>query len=124
MEVEKNSAPDSGATEIAFFDVETTVPSSRGSGYALLEFGAVLVCPRRLVEVGSYSTLIRPADPSAISAASVRCNGITPDVIANAPSFGDVADTVFAILHGRNRFLLLPPFFHALRTKFSGIKWS
>ncbi|XP_020104184.1 protein NEN1-like [Ananas comosus] len=101
MEVEKNSAPDSGATEIAFFDVETTVPSSRGSGYALLEFGAVLVCPRRLVEVGSYSTLIRPADPSAISAASVRCNGITPDVIANAPSFGDVADTVFAILHGR-----------------------
>ncbi|XP_072978079.1 protein NEN1 [Typha angustifolia] len=100
MEKEKGSVPEAGGPEIAFFDVETTVPRS-GSSYALLEFGAVLVCPRRLVEVGSYSTLIRPGDLAAISANSVRCNGITRDAVASAPSFVDVADVVFTILHGR-----------------------
>ncbi|CAD6212567.1 unnamed protein product [Miscanthus lutarioriparius] len=75
--------PGEGAPEIAFFDVETSVPQRAGQGYALLEFGAILVCPRRLVEVASYATLVRPADPvSAVSAASVRCNGITRDAVS------------------------------------------
>ncbi|KAG0492612.1 hypothetical protein HPP92_006010 [Vanilla planifolia] len=95
-------------TLIAFFDVETTVPSSScnssgggGVGYFLLEFGAILVCPRRLVEVDSFSTLVRPSDLNAISSLSVRCNGITRDSVASAPSFGDVADKIFSILHGK-----------------------
>ncbi|KAG1358886.1 protein NEN1 [Cocos nucifera] len=88
-----------GRDEIAFFDVETTVPRPRGrTGYSLLEFGAILVHPRQLVEVGSYSTVIRPADPSATS---VRSNGINPETVASAPSFPEVADQIFAILHGR-----------------------
>ncbi|KAL5202959.1 hypothetical protein ABZP36_013911 [Zizania latifolia] len=50
-----------GAPEMVFFDVETTAPSS--SPERLLEFGAIVVCPCKLVE--------------------------------------DVADHIFAVLHGR-----------------------
>ena len=94
-----------GGPEIAFFDVETSVPQRAGQGYALLEFGAILVCPRRLVEVASYATLVRPADPvSAVSAASVRCNGITRDAVSGAPPFRDVADAIYNLLNGELLF--------------------
>ena len=86
--------------EIAFFDLETSVPQRPGQGYALLEFGAILVCPQRLVEVASYATLVRPADLGVVSAATVRCNGITRDAIAAAPPFLAVEDAVYDILHG------------------------
>ncbi|CAL1411848.1 unnamed protein product [Linum trigynum] len=88
-------------SEIAFFDVETTVPTRTGQGFALLEFGAILVCPKTLVELHNYSTLICPSNPSLISTLSVRCNGITREAVTTAPSFSDIADTVFDILHGR-----------------------
>lgn len=88
-------------SEIVFFDVETTIPTRTGQKYALLEFGAILVCPRKLVEQHSYSTLVRPSDLSLISTLSVRCNGITRDAVISAPSFTDIADKVFDILHGR-----------------------
>ncbi|CAL4923684.1 unnamed protein product [Urochloa decumbens] len=84
---------------IAFFDVETSVlPAGR---CVLLEFGAVVVCPRTLVEVSSFSTFVRPADPdAAVLATTARCNGITRDAIATAPPFRDVADIIYGILHG------------------------
>ncbi|KAL0342588.1 UNVERIFIED_CONTAM: protein NEN1 [Sesamum calycinum] len=88
-------------SEIAFFDVETTVPFRPGQGFAILEFGAVLVCPRKLVELRSYSTLVRPTDLSLISSLSVRCNGITKDAVVAAPTFADIADVVYDLLHGR-----------------------
>ncbi|CAM0878621.1 unnamed protein product [Alopecurus aequalis] len=84
--------------EIAFFDLETSVPQRAGQGYALLEFGAILVCPRRLVEVACYATLVRPTDLGVVS---TRCNGITRDAVAAAPSFLAVADAVYDLLHGR-----------------------
>ncbi|CAM0958612.1 unnamed protein product [Alopecurus aequalis] len=87
--------------EIAFFDLETSVPQRPGQGYALLEFGAILVCPRRLVEVACYATLVRPADLAVVSAATTRCNGITRDAVAAAPPFTAVADAVYDLLHGR-----------------------
>lgn len=87
-------------SEIVFFDVETTIPTRTGQKYALLEFGAILVCPRKLVEQHSYSTLVRPSDLSLISTLSVRCNGITRDAVTSAPSFADIADKVFDVLHG------------------------
>ncbi|KAK8971399.1 hypothetical protein KSP40_PGU007733 [Platanthera guangdongensis] len=103
---DRDGQEDDGAM-IAFFDVETTVPSGSGrgggggGGYSLLEFGAILVCPRRLIEVENFSTLIRPSDLNTISSLSIRCNGITRDSVTAAPSFGDVAHKVFSILHGR-----------------------
>lgn len=87
--------------EIAFFDVETTVPTRPGQGFAILEFGSILVCPRKLIELESYSTLVRPADLNSISSLSVRCNGITRDAVIAAPTFDKIADRVFDILHGR-----------------------
>ncbi|KAL5746793.1 hypothetical protein ACOSQ2_024090 [Xanthoceras sorbifolium] len=88
-------------SEIAFFDVETTIPNRQGQGFALLEFGSILVCPKKLEELYSYSTLVRPTDPSLISSLSVRCNGITPDTVVSAPTFAEIADKVYDILHGR-----------------------
>ncbi|XP_024044948.1 protein NEN1-like isoform X2 [Citrus sinensis] len=87
--------------EIAFFDVETAFPNPPGQRIAILEFGAILVCPKTLEELQPYSTLVRPADPSLISSLPERSNGITPDAVASAPPFADIADTVFDILHGR-----------------------
>jgi DNA polymerase III epsilon subunit-like protein len=81
-------------SEIVFFDVETTAPSPNGQWW-LLEFGAILVCPRKLVEVGSYDTLIRPGDLSAVSR---RFTDV--EAIASAPTFRDVADKIFDILDG------------------------
>ncbi|KAA8540986.1 hypothetical protein F0562_024876 [Nyssa sinensis] len=88
-------------SEIAFFDVETTVPTRPGQGFAILEFGAILVCPRKLVELESYSTLVRPIELSLISTLSVRCNGITKDAVISSPTFAEIADRVYDILHGR-----------------------
>ncbi|GER41978.1 ribulose-phosphate 3-epimerase [Striga asiatica] len=102
LKLEKGMAVTGGdRSEIAFFDVETTVPTRTGQGYAILEFGAILVCPRKLVELRSYSTLVRPADLTRITSLSVRCNGITRDDVVSAPSFAEVADLVYDLLHGR-----------------------
>ncbi|KAI3412417.1 Exonuclease domain-containing protein [Psidium guajava] len=92
---------DDARSEIAFFDVETTVPTRSGQRFAILEFGSILVCPRKLVELESYSTLVRPSDLSLISSLSVRCNGINPDAVVSAPTFAEIADKVHDILHGR-----------------------
>ncbi|KAG2679313.1 hypothetical protein I3843_11G046600 [Carya illinoinensis] len=88
-------------SEIVFFDLETTVPTRAGQGFAILEFGAILVCPRKLEELDHYSTLVRPSDLSLISSLSVRCNGITHDKVVSSPTFRDIADRVHDILHGR-----------------------
>lgn len=87
-------------SEIAFFDVETTVPTRQGQKFSILEFGAILVCPKKLVELESYSTLVKPSDLSLISSLSVRCNGITRDAVISSPTFAQIADRVYDILHG------------------------
>ncbi|KAF5734681.1 hypothetical protein HS088_TW15G00173 [Tripterygium wilfordii] len=87
-------------SEIAFFDVETTMPKAN-QGCAILEFGAILVCPMKLEELYKYSSLVRPADPSLIYSLSPRSNGITPDAIASAPYFAEISNAVYDLLHGR-----------------------
>ncbi|KAL5725866.1 hypothetical protein ACHQM5_008958 [Ranunculus cassubicifolius] len=88
-------------SEIVFFDTETTIPSRKGQSYHLLEFGAILVCRWRLLELDNYSTLIKPSDISAVPAYWVKYNGNTREAVSIAPSFGEIADKIYEILHGR-----------------------
>ncbi|GAB2283453.1 Protein nen4 [Dionaea muscipula] len=90
-----------GAPDIVFFDLETTVPKKAGNKFWVLEFGAVVVCPRKLSEIESFSTLIRPGDLSVAALRSSRPNGITRDAVSNAPVFEEVADKIYSILDGR-----------------------
>ncbi|KAJ7956862.1 protein NEN4 [Quillaja saponaria] len=99
--MEVSCAGKEGTPEIVFFDLETTVPNKSGQRFWVLEFGAIVVCPQKLVELESFSTLIRPKDLSVVSLRSSRCNGITRESVANAPSFDEVADKIFSILNGR-----------------------
>ncbi|CAB4281046.1 unnamed protein product [Prunus armeniaca] len=87
--------------EYAFFDLETTKPTQPGQECIILEFGAILVCPSTLVELDAYSTLVRPADLSSIAPLPMRSNGINRDTVASSPTFQDIADEVYDILHGR-----------------------
>ncbi|XP_075507916.1 protein NEN4 isoform X2 [Primulina tabacum] len=96
-----SSTNNGGPSEIVFFDLETTVPTKTGQRFCVLEFGAIVVCPRKLVELDSYSTLIRPRDLSAVASNSGRCDGITRDKVGTAPTFEEVADKIFSILDGR-----------------------
>ncbi|KAM3399306.1 hypothetical protein ACQJBY_004605 [Aegilops geniculata] len=77
--------------EMVFFDVEAA-PSSGDGECRLLEFAAILVCPRRLVEVSSYSTLIRPDAAGAEGVLSAS---------SAAASFEDVFPDIFELLDGR-----------------------
>ncbi|KAJ3684659.1 hypothetical protein LUZ61_013823 [Rhynchospora tenuis] len=85
--------------ELVFFDVETTMPTGADSRCWMLEFGAILVCPRKLVEIGSYCTLIRPTDLSVVP--PHRISGITREAVSSAPPFEDVADQIYKIMNGR-----------------------
>ncbi|CAM0958818.1 unnamed protein product [Alopecurus aequalis] len=83
----KARAMASKAREMVFFDVEVA-PGAPSTSPDILEFGAILVCPRRLVERSSYSTLIRPSTSLA-------------DELSCGPSFIEVAADVFDLLDGR-----------------------
>ncbi|CAA7043249.1 unnamed protein product [Microthlaspi erraticum] len=96
-----NLGGDDERSEIAFFDLETAVPAKSGQRFAILEFGAILVCPRKLEELYSYTTLVRPTDLSLIATLSKRRSGITRDGVLSAPTFSEIADDVYDILHGR-----------------------
>ncbi|KAJ9537551.1 hypothetical protein OSB04_030284 [Centaurea solstitialis] len=89
------------ANEIVFFDLETNVPRKAGQKFWVLEFGAMVVCPRKLVELESYCTLIRPGDLTAVGVKSGRVHGITRGAVLEAPTFEEVADKIFGILNGR-----------------------
>ncbi|XP_057969895.1 protein NEN4 isoform X2 [Malania oleifera] len=90
------------SSQIVFFDVETTVPNRARQRFWVLEFGAIVVCPRNLVELESFCTLIRPAgDLSPVALRSSRRDGITRDAVTTAPVFEEVADRIYSILNGR-----------------------
>ncbi|CAN6445186.1 unnamed protein product [Victoria cruziana] len=89
------------SSELVFLDVETTVPVKKDKRFRMLEFGAIVVCPRTLVEKRSYSTLIRPGDLSTVPETSSRSDGITREAVATAPKFEEVAGTIYGILHGK-----------------------
>ncbi|PIA50304.1 hypothetical protein AQUCO_01300800v1 [Aquilegia coerulea] len=101
MERARYNSSDENVPQIVFFDLETTVPSRTGQKFCVLEFGAIIVCPKKLVELECYCTLIRPKDLSVVSITSGRSDGITRQAVATAPMFEDVADRIFSILNGR-----------------------
>ena len=80
FEMEVSNSGKEGIAEIVFFDLETNVPNRAGQRFWVLEFGAIVVCPKKLVELESYSTLIRPKDLSVASLKSSRCDGITREI--------------------------------------------
>ncbi|KAM3304140.1 hypothetical protein P3S67_015172 [Capsicum chacoense] len=96
-----NISSNKRSSEIVFFDLETNVPSKPGQKFWVLEFGAMVVCSRKLVELESYCTLIRPGELSVVGLKSGRIGGITRKEVADAPSFEQVADKIFSILDGR-----------------------
>lgn len=101
MEMAGHSSSDEKATQIVFFDLETTVPRRTRQKFCVLEFGAIVVCPRTLVELESYCTLIRPKDLSVVSLSPGRIDGINRKEVTTAPMLEDVADNIYNILHGR-----------------------
>ncbi|KAL0929057.1 hypothetical protein M5K25_000997 [Dendrobium thyrsiflorum] len=69
--------------ELVFFDIETTAAVGRGQRFWVVEFGSIVVCPKKLVEVESFCSLIRPPDISLV--APTRPSGITREAVAAAP---------------------------------------
>ncbi|XP_060184759.1 protein NEN4 [Lycium barbarum] len=96
-----NISSNKRSSEIVFFDLETNVPSKPGQKFWVLEFGAMVVCSRKLVELESYCTLIRPGDLSVVGLKSGRVDGITRKAVTDAPSFEEVSEKIFSILDGR-----------------------
>lgn len=86
--------------QIAFLDVETSIPSKKGEQFELLEFAAVVLAAEGFYEVFSFSTLFRPVDLALITPKSVACNGITREKCEGAPRFAEVAEQIYRILHG------------------------
>lgn len=86
--IERNSV-----MEIVFYDIETTIPSTD-----MIEFGAIVLDKAGLYETDRYSTLIQS---NQISDRSINCNGITTEMVNDAPAFADVADNIFSILNNR-----------------------
>ncbi|KAJ4950134.1 hypothetical protein NE237_026966 [Protea cynaroides] len=102
MVASTSSSWEERGAEIVFFDLETGVSNTEGQNrFSVLEFGAIVICPRNLIELESYCTLIRPQDLSVVALKSRRCDGITREAVANAPTFEDVAHQIFGILNGR-----------------------
>lgn len=79
--------------ELVFFDLETTIPATD-----IIEFGAIVLDKDGLYEKESYSTLIWS---DKITDQSVECNGITREMLKDAPKLAEVADSIYNILNGR-----------------------
>jgi DNA polymerase-3 subunit epsilon len=77
-----------------FLDLETTGLSPRDDG--ITEIGVVILEDGKPAR--EWSTLVRPAKP--IPPEIARMTGITNEMVRDAPSFGEVAPQLAAVLHG------------------------
>jgi DNA polymerase-3 subunit epsilon len=77
-----------------FLDLETTGLSPKDDG--ITEIGAIILEEGRPVR--EWSTLVRPAKP--IPPEIARMTGITNEMVRDAPSFGEVAGQLAALLDG------------------------
>lgn len=83
------------AVPLVFLDVETTGLKLR-DGHRICEVALLRVCGR--VVEDRYTTLVDPLRPLDPRAAAV--NGISTDMLRDAPIFDDIADQVVALLSG------------------------
>ena len=84
--------------DIVVYDVETTMTVEHGKVPRIIEFAAVILDGRRLHEKEAFGTLLHSDD---ISPLSIEHNGITAEMLSDAPKFADVADRVYAMLNGK-----------------------
>ncbi|XP_030466710.1 protein NEN1-like [Syzygium oleosum] len=88
---------DSSWPEVVIFDVETIIETE-----AIIEFGAIIVCPQTLVEKEYFSSLVRPRHDWEFGEFEERSNGLRrEDIISSNISFSDIAHTVYDMLNGR-----------------------
>ncbi|XP_048138060.1 LOW QUALITY PROTEIN: protein NEN2-like [Rhodamnia argentea] len=88
---------DSSQPELVIFDVETVKVTK-----AIIEFGAIIVCPQTLVEKEYFSSLARPQHDWEFGEFKKRRNGLNrEDIISSNIFFSDIAHTIYDMLHGR-----------------------
>ncbi|KAF8007849.1 hypothetical protein BT93_K1745 [Corymbia citriodora subsp. variegata] len=88
---------DSSRPEVVIFDVETIIETE-----AIIEFGAIIVCPQTLVEKEYFSSLVRPRHDWEFGDFEERRNGINREEIESSNIyFSDIAHTVYDMLDGR-----------------------
>ncbi|XP_048138064.1 protein NEN3-like isoform X2 [Rhodamnia argentea] len=88
---------DSSQPELVIFDVETVIETE-----AIIEFGAIIICPRTLDEKEYFSSLVLPQHDWEFAEFEERRNGLDrEDIISSNISFSDIAHTVYDMLHGR-----------------------
>ncbi|KAF8007850.1 hypothetical protein BT93_K1746 [Corymbia citriodora subsp. variegata] len=93
METTMGSSP----PEIVIFDVEAIRETE-----AIIEFGAIIVCPLMLVEKEYFSSLVRPEDDREFGEFQKKKDGLTrEDIISANISFSYIARTVYNMLNGR-----------------------
>lgn len=83
---------------VVFVDVETT-GASADEGDRVIEVGIVRYEGGRLV--ATYEQLLNPG--RSVSPAVVALTGITPEMLAEQPTFADVQRDVLALLRGQSR---------------------
>jgi DNA polymerase-3 subunit epsilon len=81
------------ATTFALFDVETTGLNPT-YGHRVCEVACL--CVRDGVERARFESMVDPGRP--ISAGAFHVNQITPDMLADAPTFGAVAPSLLALM--------------------------
>jgi len=73
--------------------LETTIPATD-----IIEFGAIVLDKSSLFEKETYTTLIKSSN---ITEKSTKANGITTEMLKDAPTFQKVAQKIFQIMNGR-----------------------
>ncbi|EFJ30408.1 hypothetical protein SELMODRAFT_89701 [Selaginella moellendorffii] len=62
--------------EIVFYDLETSMPEGKEQSREILEFGAVVLSAKGLVEVDSYTTPVRPSVMNSRNAAGTSSGAL------------------------------------------------
>ncbi len=82
--------------KFAAIDVETTGLNPKKD--EILALGIVPIEGTKIIASESYYTLVRP---NKFKVEAIKIHGIDPKTLQNAPSFAEIADDIFDLLHDR-----------------------